>query len=119
MPSEFTLYHNPRCSKSRAALALLEERGIEADTVKYLDTPPDLTTLQEIFAKLGLTSARGMMRVKDSLYKELGLDNPALDNRTLLEAIAAHPALLERPILVARGRAAIGRPLDNIAALLD
>ena len=76
MPSEFTLYHNPRCSKSRAALALLEEKGVAADVVKYLDTAPDLATLQDMFAKLGIESVRGMMRTKDDLYKELGLDNP-------------------------------------------
>ena len=108
MPSEFTLYHNPRCSKSRAALALLEEKGVAADVVKYLD----------MFAKLGIESVRGMMRTKDDLYKELGLDNPDLDNAALLQAIAEHPALLERPVLVTPTRAAIGRPLENIAALL-
>ena len=76
MSSEFTLYHNPRCSKSRAAFDLLEARGIKAEVVKYLDTPPDLATLQAIFAKLGLASVRGMMRVKDDLYKKLGLGEP-------------------------------------------
>ena len=81
MSSEFTLSHNPRCSKSRAAFDLLEARGIKAEVVKYLDTPPDLATLKDIFAKLGLESVRGMMRVKDDLYKELGLDNPDLDNQ--------------------------------------
>ena len=119
MSSEFTLYHNPRCSKSRSAFDLLEARGIKAEVVKYLDTPPDLATLKDIFAKLGLESVRGMMRVKDDLYKELGLDKPDLDNQALLEAIAAHPALLERPILTTRDKAAIGRPLENIEALLD
>lgn len=118
MPSEFTLYHNPRCSKSRAALALLKEKGVAADVFKYLDTAPDLATLQDIFAKLGIESVRGMMRTKDDLYKELGLDNPDLDNAALLQAIAEHPALLERPVLVTPTRAAIGRPLENIAALL-
>ena len=119
MPSEYTLYHNPRCSKSRAALALLQERGIEADIVQYLNDAPDLAALQSLFAKLGLESARGMMRVKDDLYKELGLDKPELDNDALLAAVAAHPALLERPILATRTRAAVGRPLENIEALLD
>ena len=94
-------------------------RGIKAEVVKYLDIPPDLATLKDIFAKLGLESVRGMMRVKDDLYKELGLDNPDLDNQALLEAIAVHPALLERPILTTQDKAAIGRPLENIEALLD
>ena len=118
MPAPFILYHNPRCSKSRSAFDLLQERGIEAEMVRYLDTPPDLAALRDIFSKLGLESARGMMRVKDSLYQELGLDNPDLDNNALLRAVAEHPALLERPILVTPDKAAIGRPLENIEALL-
>ncbi|STZ77253.1 arsenate reductase (glutaredoxin) [Bergeriella denitrificans] len=118
MPSEFILYHNNRCSKSRAALALLQARGIEAEVVHYLDTPPDLATLESIFQKLGLASARDMMRTKDDLYKTLGLGNPDLDNDALLRAIAEHPALLERPILVHDGKAAIGRPTENLEALL-
>ena len=97
---------------------MLEEKGVAADVVKYLDTAPDLATLQDMFAKLGIESVRGMMRTKDDLYKELGLDNPDLDNAALLQAIAEHPALLERPVLVTPTRAAIGRPLENIAALL-
>ena len=99
MPAPFILYHNPRCSKSRSAFDLLQERGIEAEVVRYLDTPPDLATLQDIFRKLGL-------------------DNPDLDDDTLLRAVAEHPALLERPILVTLDKAAIGRPLENIEALL-
>lgn len=118
MPSEFVLYHNSRCSKSRAALALLQERGIEAEIVNYLDTPPDAAALAEIFRKLGLSDVRGMMRVKDDLYRELNLNAPDLTNKDLLAAIAAHPALLERPVLVTPDRAAIGRPLENIEALL-
>ena len=116
--SEIKIFHNPRCSKSRAALSLLEERGISAEVVGYLDNPPDLPALRDIFNKLGLVSARGMMRVKDDLYKELGLDNLDLDNDALLRAIADHPALLERPIVLANGKAAIGRPLENIEAIL-
>lgn len=118
MPSEWILYHNSRCSKSRAALSLLESRGVGAETVHYLTSPPDLAALRDIFRKLGLDDVRGMMRVKDDLYKELGLDAPDIGNDALLEAIAVHPALLERPILVGRERAAIGRPLANIEALL-
>ena len=97
--SEIKIFHNPRCSKSRAALSLLEERGISADVVGYLDNPPDLPVLRDIFNKLGLDSVRGMMRVKDDLYRDLGLDNPDLDNDALLQAIVEHPALLERPIV--------------------
>ena len=118
MSAPFVLYHNPRCSKSRAALDLLRERGVEAEVVRYLDTPPDLAALQDMFRKLGLESARGMMRVKDGLYKELGLDDPVLGNDDLLRAVAQHPALLERPVLVTPDKAAVGRPLENLEALL-
>lgn len=118
MPSEFILYHNNRCSKSRAALALLQTRGVQAEIVRYLDTPPDLAALEEMFRKLGLSDVRGMMRVKDDLYQALGLDAPGLSNDDLLAAVAAHPALLERPVLVTPMQAAIGRPLANIEALL-
>lgn len=118
MPKTVTLYHNSRCSKSRAALALLNVRGIDVKVVNYLDTPPALEELQSIFAKLGAGSPRSMMRVKDALYRELGLDNPDLDHTALLAAVAAHPALLERPIAVAGEKAAVGRPLENIENLL-
>ncbi len=118
MPKTVTLYHNNRCSKSRAALSLLNVRGIDAEVVNYLDTPPSFEELQSIFAKLGADSPRTMMRVKDALYRELGLDNPALGNDDLIKAIAGHPALLERPIVVAGDKAAVGRPLENIEALL-
>ena len=113
-----TLYHNPRCSTSRAAADYLAQQNVETRIVRYLDTPPDISVLREIFGKLGLTDVRGMMRVKDDLYRELKLDDPSLDNEALLAAIAAHPALLERPIAVLGGKAAIGRPTENIAALL-
>lgn len=112
------LYHNPKCSKSRDALALLESRGIQTEIIRYLDTPPDFATLLQIFQKLGSDSPRSMMRVKDELYKSLGLDQPDLSNEQLLQAIAEHPALLERPIAVVGDRAAVGRPLDNIEAIL-
>lgn len=118
MPKTVTLYHNNRCSKSRAALSLLTVRGIDAEVVNYLDTPPSFEELQSIFAKLGADSPRSMMRVKDALYRELGLDNPALGNDDLLQAIARHPALWERPLVVAGNKAAVGRPLENIEALL-
>ena len=118
MMTAVTLYHNPRCSKSRAVADYLAQQNVETRIVRYLDTPPDISVLREIFGKLGLADVRGMMRVKDDLYSELKLDDPSLDNEALLAAIAAHPALLERPIAVLGGKAAIGRPTENIAALL-
>ncbi len=111
-----TLYHNPRCSKSRAAAEWLAENGFAADTVRYLDEPLSVSGLRDLAAKLGLADVRGMMRVKDDLYRELNLDKA--DNEALLAAMAAHPALLERPIAVYGGKAAIGRPLENIVDLV-
>lgn len=113
-----TLYHNPRCSKSREALALLESRGTELDIVKYLDTPPDESTLAALLNALG-GSARDMMRSGEAAWRELGLDDPALDDATLLRAVANHPILLQRPIAVAGERAVIGRPPERILELLD
>lgn len=118
MAAEWILYHNNRCSKSRAALAWLDAQGIEAEVVRYLDTPPDAAALADIAAKLGLADIRGMMRVKDDLYRDLGLADAAMSQEALLAALAAHPALLERPILVGKTRAAIGRPPENFNALL-
>lgn len=119
MQDTVTLYHNNRCSKSRAALALLQVRGVKTKIVNYLDTPPDFEELKNIFNCLGAESPRSMMRVKDTLYQELNLNNPALSCNELLQAIAEHPALLERPIAVTGGKAAVGRPLENIEALLN
>lgn len=114
-----TLYHNNRCSKSRAALALLEERGVATDVVYYLDTPLSFEQLQALYAKLSLDSPRQMMRTKDDLYRSLNLDNAALSNDDLLRQIAEHPALLERPIAVCGDRAVIGRPTENLLALFN
>lgn len=111
-----TLYHNPRCSKSRAAAEWLAAQGVAADIVRYLDQPLTAAELRALARKLGLTDVRGMMRTKDELYRSLNLDSA--DNETLIAAIAEHPALLERPIAVCGEKAAVGRPLENIAALL-
>ncbi|MDO4877822.1 MAG: arsenate reductase (glutaredoxin) [Neisseria sp.] len=113
------LYHNPRCSKSRAAAEYLKESGIPFRSVDYLAAPPDVGELREICRKLGLSDPRGMMRRREEPYARLGLDGDDVAAETLLAAIAAHPILLERPIAVYGDKAAIGRPLDNIAALLD
>ena len=113
-----TIYHNPRCSKSRETLALLEEKGIAAEVVLYLETPPDAARLTELIAQLGFKSARDLMRKGESEYAELGLDNPALDEAALIAALAAHPRLIERPIVVNGNKAAIGRPPENVLAVL-
>ncbi len=113
-----TLYHNPRCSKSREALALLEARGADLAIVKYLETPPDEKTLANLRRALG-GNARDMIRSGETAYRELGLDDPALDDATLLRAVADHPILLQRPIAVVDERAVIGRPPEQVLQLLD
>jgi len=115
--SEVTLYHNPRCSKSRAALELLRSRGIEPTIMAYLDTPPDSQALAELLRKLGV-GPRQVLRTSEPEYEALGLADPALDDATLLQAIASHPRLLERPIAVRGVRAVIGRPPERVLELL-
>ena len=110
------IYHNPRCSKSRNTLVLLEEHGVEAEVVKYLDTPPSKEELKELLKMLGM-SPRELMRTKEELYKELGLKD-VTDEEALIEAMVANPKLIERPIVVKDGKAAIGRPIENIVELL-
>ena len=89
MPETVILYHNNRCSKSRAALSLLQLRGLKTKVVHYLDTPPDAGELEQLYRRLKLDSPRGMMRTKDALYRELALDNPALSDEALIAAMAA------------------------------
>ena len=108
-----TIYHNPRCSKSRQTLALLEERGVEPEIVRYLETPPSAEELRAILDLLGV-GPRELMRKKEKVYAELGLDDPALDEDALIAAMVANPILIERPIVVADGKAAIGRPPERV-----
>jgi arsenate reductase len=115
--SKVALYHNPRCSKSRAARELLEARGVELDIVEYLVTPPDAATLRGLVRRIGV-GARDLLRTGEPEYRELGLDNQALTDDALLAAIAAHPRLLERPIAVRGERAVIGRPPERVLELL-
>jgi arsenate reductase len=109
---ELQLYHNPRCSKSRQALALLEERGYTPEIIEYLKTPPDLDTLKQLLASLQL-KPRDILRKKEKEYSDLGLDDETLSDDQILQAIIKAPKLLERPILVRGDRAAIGRPTEN------
>ncbi|MDX2322327.1 MAG: arsenate reductase (glutaredoxin) [Moritella sp.] len=112
-----TIYHNPRCSKSRQTLALLEEQGVEPSIIKYLETPPSAAQLQEILNLLAL-APRQLMRIKEAEYKALGLDNENLSTDELIAAMIATPKLIERPIVLANGKAAIGRPPENVLAIL-
>lgn len=110
------IWHNPKCSKSREALGLLEERGETFETVKYLDTPPCRSEIVELLAKLGI-SARELMRTKEDLYKELGLAK-VNDEAKLIDALAEHPRLIERPIIIRGNRAVIGRPVEKVIEIL-
>ena len=111
------IYHNPRCSKSRQALKLLEEQGIEATIIKYLETPPDRAELSHILDLLGL-EPRELMRKKEKEYKALGLDDPGLSRDQLIMAMVEHPKLIERPIVVRDDRAALGRPPEQVLEVL-
>ena len=111
------IWHNPRCSKSRNSMALLEEKGVEAEVVKYLDTPPTKEELKTLLSQLGM-SARELMRTKEDIYKELGLKDVE-DEEKLIEAMVANPKLIERPIVIKEGKAVIGRPIENVIELLE
>jgi len=112
-----TMYHNPRCSKSRQTLTLLNERDVEPELVLYLETPPTTQELKALLDKLGL-KARQLLRTKEAAYRELGLDDPDKTDAELLEAMHQQPILIERPIVVVGERAAIGRPPENVLELL-
>lgn len=112
-----TIYHNPRCSKSREALTLLEQHGAPFNVIDYLKTPLCTHAIAVLVKQLG-GSARQLLREKEAEYQTLGVADPTLTEEQLVAIIAAHPRLLERPIVVVNDKAAIGRPLDNIQALL-
>ena len=105
------IWHNPKCSKSREALKLLEEKGGEFEVFKYLDTPPSRGEIVALLGKLGV-SARELMRTKEEIYKELGLSKVE-DEEKLIDALAEHPKLIERPIVIDGNRAIIGRPVEK------
>lgn len=115
--SRVRLYHNPRCSKSRAALELLRARGIEPELVLYLENCPDAAQLQALVDKLG-GDARTLIRESEPEFTELGLDDPTLGHAALLAALARHPRLLQRPILETQRSARIGRPPEAVLELL-
>lgn len=110
-------YHNPRCSKSREGLQLLQERGAELQVIEYLKTPPSAEELHHILALLGIP-ARELLRSKEEEYQTLGLADASLDEDALIAAMLAHPRLIERPIAVSDSAAAIGRPPENLLQLL-
>jgi len=117
MTETVTIYHNPRCSKSRATLELLGTNGIEPRVVEYLDTPPDAATLGRLLDWLGL-EPRELMRTQEAEYRAAGLDDPALTRAQLIAAMVQYPKLIERPIVVCGGKAAIGRPPEKVLEIL-
>lgn len=111
------IFHNPRCSKSRQTLELLQQKGIEPEIIRYLETPPTEQELLHILDLLGC-EPRELMRTKEAEYREQRLDNPELSRKDLVRAMVNTPKLIERPVVLANGKAAIGRPPENVLDIL-
>ncbi|HFF8546657.1 TPA: arsenate reductase (glutaredoxin) [Kluyvera cryocrescens] len=118
MTESVTIYHNPRCSKSRETLSLLKDNGVEPNVVLYLETPPDTATLHKLLKMLGMTSARELIRQKEDLYKSLNLGDSQLSEEALIQAMVENPKLIERPIVVNNGQARIGRPPEQVLEII-
>lgn len=112
------IYHNPRCSKSRESLKLLEDKQITPTIVRYLDTPPDHNTLLDILQMLNIDDPRQLMRTHEQEYKDNNLADPSLSKDDLIEAMVKFPKIIERPIVINHGKAAVGRPPVNILDIL-
>lgn len=118
MTDAVKIYHNPRCSKSRDTLSLLKSNGIEPEVVLYLETPPDAQTIRQLLKMLDMSSARELMRQKEDLYKSLNLNDTHLTEERLIQAMVENPKLIERPIVVANGKARIGRPPEDVLEIV-
>lgn len=114
---DITIWHNPRCSKSRGAYELLQERGIDADVVKYLDDAPSRDELERVLGLLGTDDPTTIARTGEARWKELGLGGA--DRDAVLDAMAANPILIERPIIIKGDRAVVGRPPEKVLELLE
>lgn len=112
-----TIYHNPRCSKSRETLAILEEKGAAPTIIKYLEQGPDAATLAKVIKQLGLSSAHDLLRAKEEEYKLAGL-SPDSDDATVIAAMVEYPRLIERPIVIKGDKAVIGRTPESVLELL-
>jgi arsenate reductase len=112
-----TIYHNPKCSKSRQTLELLEQNGITPAIIEYLKIPPTAETLKKILGQLGMTP-RELLRKKEAVYAELKLNDPSLSDDALIDFMLAHPILIERPIVLANGKAVLGRPPEQVLDIL-
>ena len=117
MTNTVQIYHNPRCSKSRQTLAILEENGITPEIILYLENTPDSKTISSLLTKLGI-SARYLLRKGEDAYKELNLKDPSLDDTFLIEKMTEFPKLIERPIVVKGDKAVLGRPPENTLKLI-
>ena len=117
MSENTKIFHNPRCSKSRAAMDLLTEKGIETEVVKYLETPPGRATIVQILDLLNL-EPRQLMRTGEAEYRDNNLSDESLTRDQLIDALVDFPKLIERPIVISNGKAAIGRPIENIIEIL-
>jgi len=112
-----TIWHNPRCSKSRQTLALLRDNGVEPEVVEYLKAAPDAAELRSVLKRLGI-GPRELMRKGEAVYKDLGLSDPSLSDEALIRAMVENPILIERPVVIAGGKAALGRPPEAVLKLL-
>jgi arsenate reductase (glutaredoxin) len=115
--SAVTIWHNPRCSKSRQALALLRDRGVEPEVREYLQAPPTREELEHVLGLLDM-EPRQLMRRKEPPYAELQLGDPSLSRDQLVDAMVRHPILIERPVVIGHGAARLGRPPENVLELL-
>ncbi len=111
------IWHNPRCSKSRQTLAILQENGVEPEIFLYLETPPSAQTLKETLGKLGI-GARDLLRKGEEAYKSEGLGDASLGEQTIIEAMIKHPKLIERPIVISGSKAVLGRPPENVLSII-
>ena len=111
------IYHNPRCSKSRNTLAILDEKRVNYDVIKYLDTPPNKAELKELLNELGIP-ARELLRTGEAKYKELNLKNENLSEDEIIDAMINHPKLIERPIVRTEKGTVIGRPPENVLSVI-
>jgi arsenate reductase (glutaredoxin) len=112
-----TIYHNPKCSKSRQTLELLSTKDITPTIIEYIKNPPTVEKLKEILSQLGITP-RDLMRKKEDTYKKLVLGTPSLTNKDLIDLMIEHPILIERPIVIANGKAVLGRPPEQVLDIL-
>ena len=115
--SDTTIYHNPQCSTSRNVLALIRNTGAEPEVIEYLKTPPTRETLLALMAQMAVP-VRDVMRRKEALYGELALDNPALSDDALIDAMLAHPILINRPIVVTALGTRLCRPSETVLDIL-